>query len=88
MDEIESVTIDGVKSYLFNCPHCQGKVMVAHNEINCKIFRHAIYKNNGQFIGPHTPKEKCEQLLNQGKIRGCAKPFWFDGKVVKECGYI
>ena len=85
---IENVTVDGEKCYLFSCPNCDGTVLVAHKEVNCKIFRHAIYKKDGKFIGPHTPKEQCDNLVKQGKVRGCAKPFWFDGKLLKVCGYI
>lgn len=88
MTAIETVLIDGENCYWFRCPHCEGDIIVSHNEVNCKIFRHATYKKDGKFIGPHTPKAQCEQLLKGKKVHGCAKPFWFDGSVVKVCGYI
>ena len=32
--------------YIFNCPNCDDEIIVQKNELNCKIFRHAIYKHN------------------------------------------
>ncbi len=86
--EIRTVVVDKVKCYWFRCPHCDGEVIVPHSEVNCKIFRHAVYEKDGKFIGPHTPKAQCEKLFKEGKVRGCAKPFWCDGTTVKVCGYI
>lgn len=60
---------------IFQCPHCQGDVIIAKSEINCGIFRHAIYKSSGQQIPPHAPKEECDRLITQNEIFGCARPF-------------
>lgn len=85
---IETIQIDGRNFYSFACPQCQGSVLVGHNEVNCNIFRHASYIKDGKPIGPHTPKAQCETLVAENKVLGCAKPFWFDGKEVKVCGYL
>lgn len=61
--------------YSISCPHCLGIVLVQKNELNCKIFRHAVYKNNMEPINPHASKEECEKLLEDDKILGCGKPF-------------
>ena len=56
-----------------NCPHCQGLIIVI--KLNCHIFRHGIYKNNGQQINPHAPKNVCDELVKNDLIFGCGKPF-------------
>lgn len=84
MEEYKNkVTIDITdegKILIFSCPHCLEEVIVFENEINCTIFRHAVYKENMQQINPHTPKEDCDKLVNEDKVFGCAKPF----KIIKE----
>lgn len=59
----------------FDCPHCGGNVIVLSEDLNCRIFRHAIYRNNYQQVDPHLPQDKCELLLRQNLIHGCCKPF-------------
>ncbi len=59
----------------FNCPWCNGNIEVKESELNCKIFRHAIYKTTHQQINPHAPKHECEDLVSKGKVYGCAKQF-------------
>ena len=88
MNVIETIFIDNEKYYLLYCPHCSGEIIVMHTEINCEIFRHAVYKKDGKFINPHTPQMQCEQLLSDNKVHGCTKPFSFDGTTVKVCGYV
>lgn len=74
--------------YEFACPHCQGTIVVFPADIRCTIFRHATYRNNGNPIPPHTPKEECERLVREGIVWGCGKPFRFDGTHVEICDYI
>jgi len=74
--------------YYFECPHCQLLCQVSNNDLNCEIFRHAVTKDNMLFIDPHTPKEKCEELVSSGSVWGCGKPFKFDGTSIKICDYI
>ena len=62
-------------TYIFECPHCNSPVQVLKNQVKCKIFRHAIYKNTGKQIGPHLPKKKCDNLIKRDLVYGCAKPF-------------
>jgi hypothetical protein len=58
---------------LLPCPHCTCFVEIL--ELNCRIFRHGIYKENGQQINPHAPKAECDTLFSEGRIYGCGKPF-------------
>lgn len=92
MSMLNTVTFeDGI--YRFKCPNCLGLVEVLPREVRCKIFRHAIFKDNGQQIGPHTSKQECDKLVREGKVRGCAKPFQMEQVnnetwIVKKCDYI
>jgi hypothetical protein len=78
--------------YIFDCPHCNQRIEVKKNEINCKIFRCGIYKNNHNPIPPHTSKNECDRLKNSNLIYGCSKPFEFvtidNVNSVKICDYI
>jgi hypothetical protein len=47
------------------------------NEVACQIFRHAVYKNTGEQIPAHAPKELCDILVANDRVIGCAKPFKF-----------
>lgn len=68
------------------CPHCGGEVQIL--SINCGIFRHAIFKENGKQLDPHAPKELCDRVVEENLVYGCAKPFRIvDGKAEK-CDYI
>lgn len=71
------------------CPQC-GEYIIIH-ELNCGIFRHAIYKS-GEQIDPHMKEKDCQQLLKEKRIFGCGKPFRIivkDGVYVAEvCDYI
>jgi hypothetical protein len=77
-----------------NCPHkeCGLPVIIDPNEINCAIFRHGVYKKNGNQMHPHAPKAYCDQVFSKGMIYGCGKPFKLvrkDGKIIAEiCDYI
>ena len=44
-------------------------------ELNCCIFRHAVFKDTMQPIHPHAPREVCEKLVADGAVIGCAAPF-------------
>ena len=75
---------------IIKCPHCNEFVII--NELNCKIFRHGVFKTSGEQIPPHLEKKKCDELETNGVIYGCGKPFKIDvvnGKwVVSICDYI
>ena len=72
------------------CPHCQHFVEIL--EINCAIFRHAVFKQTGQQLNPHASKEECDRLTEQGQVYGCGKPFQIvtnnGTHEAVECGYI
>ena len=60
---------------IVNCPHCFNPIIIYNSDLNCKIFRHAIYKNNFTPVNPHASKELCLHLINNNLIYGCGKPF-------------
>ena len=60
--------------HVFICLHCHEPFVVSHNEFNCRILRHGVYKHNLQPINPHATKEECDALLRDGTIYGCAGP--------------
>ena len=76
--------------YYFYCPHqeCQMLIEVKKEDINCKIFRHGIYKKNYKMLDPHLKKSECDRLKENDLIYGCGKPFKFDGVKVEICDYI
>ena len=74
MNELHDVKIID-ETLVFNCPHCKQEIIVLYKEINCKIFRHAVYKHNFEQINPHLPKIECDELFINDKVYGCAKPF-------------
>jgi hypothetical protein len=55
------------------CLHCNEFIII--EKLNCGIFRHGIFKENGEQIPPHSSKEKCEYYINNNLIYGCGKPF-------------
>ena len=78
------------KNPIVQCPHCQEYIEIL--EINCAIFRHAIFKVSGLQIDPHSSKELCEQYIKDDLILGCGKPFRIIIKdnlfLVEICEYI
>jgi len=78
--------------HIFVCPHCSDPVQIFTHELNCKIFRHGIYKENFQQINPHSSKIICDQLFATNQIYGCGKPFRIDKSddkyIIVECDYI
>ena len=40
---------------IVNCPHCNEFIII--EEINCKIFRHGVFKNTRIQIDPHSSKK-------------------------------
>lgn len=78
--------------YTVICPSCQDLVIIYKNELNCRIFRHAVYKNSMHPIPPHASKEECDRLAESGEVYGCTKPFRVEGDGEKvfaiACEYI
>jgi hypothetical protein len=62
------------KEHIFICLHCGGKFVINENDFNCRILRHAVYKDTLKEINPHMSKEECESLIKKGQVYGCAKP--------------
>jgi hypothetical protein len=58
---------------IIECPHCKQTIEIT--EINCGIFRHGVYKETGEQIDPHMPKEGCHELVIKDLIYGCGRPF-------------
>lgn len=71
---------------IVQCPHCNEYVWI--EQLNCRIFRHAVFKT-GSPVHPHSTQSECELFLEKGLVYGCAKPFQIldTGEVVK-CDYI
>ena len=61
------------EEYIVVCPHCNQLIII--EKINCAIFRHGIFKKNGNQIDPHSSKELCEYYIKKNIIYGCGKPF-------------
>jgi len=68
---------------IINCPHCNDYILIYNKELNCRIFRHGVFKDTLQQIKPHLQKEECETLKNKDLIIGCGKPF----KIIKNNEY-
>ena len=64
------------KEFYINCPHCNDIIII--EKLNCRIFRHGIYKDSNKQINPHASKNVCEQLIKNNEIYGCGKPFKID----------
>ncbi|MAV56626.1 MAG: hypothetical protein CMI79_03745 [Candidatus Pelagibacter sp.] len=64
-----------MEDLVLECPHCNNIIIVNRKDINCAIFRHAILKETGKQIDPHSNKEVCDELVKTNKVFGCAKPF-------------
>jgi hypothetical protein len=58
---------------IIKCPHCDEFIFI--EELNCKIFRHGIFKKNMKQINPHSNKELCDFYIKNNLIIGCGKPF-------------
>jgi hypothetical protein len=63
---------------IIECPHCFDQIFIYKNEINCRIFRHGVYKNTGMNMNPHENKNECDRLYMNDEIYGCGKPFKLD----------
>jgi hypothetical protein len=50
---------------VFPCPHCLELTTVLKKDINCRIFRHAVYKDNFEQVDPHL---KIVRISNQKKF--------------------
>lgn len=55
------------------CPHCDHLIEIV--QLNCKIFRHGVYKKGYKQMNPHAPKNVCDHAVKKGLIYGCGKPF-------------
>ena len=84
------------QSYIFACPNCNEFIQVLRSQTACCIFRHGIFKHNGEQVPPHSAKELCDSLKETGRIYGCGKPFKIILTTIPEfphgyaemCGYI
>lgn len=81
-----------MKYYVKECPHCKESILLYHHELNCKIYRHGVFKDSLTQINPHSSKEDCESYIKNGLIYGCGKPFRIefenDDIILSECDYI
>lgn len=68
------------------CPHCNEPIVI--EQINCAIFRHAVFKSNMEPIPPHSTREECEKLLKDDLVWGCGKPFKIEDNKAIICDYL
>ena len=72
---------------IITCPHCDDPIII--DQLNCKIFRHGVFKKTNQQINPHASKIECDEYLTNDLIYGCGKPFRIiDNNTVEICDYI
>ena len=75
---------------IVTCPHCDEPIII--EEINCGIFRHGVFKTNGQQMEPHSNKPICDEAIEKDLIYGCGKPFQIimqdTNVIIKKCDYI
>ena len=75
---------------IVKCPTCNEYIEL--EKLNCRIFRHGIFKVNGKQINPHAPKNECDFYINQQLIYGCGRPFIVIQEnntfIAKHCDYI
>ena len=75
---------------IVSCPHCKEYIMI--EKLNCGIFRHGIFRDNGTQIPPHSDKNLCDYYIENKMIYGCGKPFQIlieNNKInVRICDYI
>jgi len=61
-------------NFVFECPHCKDFFIMNEKELNCRIIRHAVFKNNLEQVSPHLPKSECDRLVDDDLVLGCCKP--------------
>jgi hypothetical protein len=75
--------------FRYKCPHCDLWTEVPEKDLNCKIFRHGVYKSNFHPINPHASQEEIARIKDT--ILGCGGPhqiYCEDGKwKVKPCSW-
>jgi hypothetical protein len=78
------------ENIIIHCPHCNDPIII--EQLNCKIFRHGVFKNDNIQINPHATKIECENYITNGLIYGCGKPFkiieFYNDYHVEVCDYI
>ncbi len=74
--------------FQFNCPWCSLEIIVHPNDVRCSIFRHGVFKKNGEQLNPHACKEDCDKAVMNNEIYGCGKPFRFMKTYVEQCDYL
>ena len=68
-----------------NCPWCNIGIFI--DEVNCGKFICGVSRESWHQVNPHAPKQHCDELVRDGLIWGCGRPFKFEGCVLKKCDY-
>lgn len=71
MDISSNVVVDK-DIFRYVCPHCRLWTEVFQKDLNCKIFRHAVYKKDFKPINPHASEAEVSTIKD--KIIGCGGP--------------
>lgn len=86
---VQNVQNDKCDYIIVKCPHCNQSIQIFKKKLNCRIFRHGVYKKNGNQISPHTAKSVCDKLTLNDLIYGCGKPFRINvDNMIEICEYI
>lgn len=73
---------------ILECPKCKNLIQIFIKDINCKIFRHAVYKDTNISIDPHASKETIEILKEKDLIYGCGTPLKLVSEDLIICDYV
>jgi hypothetical protein len=72
---------------IIQCPHCAQHIEII--ELNCRIFRCGVLKQNNMQIDAHLNEIECNRLKKNDLIYGCGKPFKIlEDNTVVICEYI
>ena len=73
-----------------DCPHCHEPFELSSEDLNCCIFRHGWFVENGNPIPPHATKQQCDHWVTTREVFGCGKPFRYnkDTNTTEVCDYI
>ena len=86
----EQIESEKYINIVLTCPNCNEYVLI--EKLNCKIFRHGVFKRTCRQINPHSTKTQCDLYVEKQLIYGCGKPFFIIIKnnifFIEICDYI
>lgn len=70
------------------CPHCATLFEVTPADMNCRIFRHAVFRHSGHFVPPHASRAQCRAWVKHHQVWGCGGPLRYTGSAFEACDYL